>query len=293
MAQYVKQCPISTFPNVDSIHDDFAQIGAALSLTVSKTVQLIVTAANDGPVITGPNEIEAKEDKLTSVGAVIIEDPDCDETPRGVLEVVVNASNGTVQFVGSVAGLYLMEAVPGTLKIRGKTASVNTALAGLSYMGNAEFSGEDDIVVTADDLGNSGTGGRLQAKISIHVTVVPVNDPPNILVPPELNLPAGGVLFVFEDQPTSLGFFGISDPDDVFLRVLVSARVGTMNTNDVGLRTLQLTMRSGEAQPGVRSSITFEGPSKEVSAALARLTYTSSPNWNSIANGRDMIEVSC
>ncbi|CAN0003118.1 unnamed protein product, partial [Hapterophycus canaliculatus] len=129
-------------------------------LSVMKTVQVIVEAINDGPSIGAPLSIAVEEDTPTSVAGITVEDPDCDNAPRGVLEIAVAASNGTVQFVGSVAGLYIMEALPGTLKIRGKVGPVNAALAGLSYVGATEFSGADTIVVTADDLGNSGSGGQ-------------------------------------------------------------------------------------------------------------------------------------
>lgn len=259
---------------------------------MSKTVQIIVEAINDGPSITGPFDIMAEEDTPIAVPEIRVEDPDCDDTPRGVLEVAITTSNGTVQLLGSIAGLYLMEALPGALKIRGKITPINTALAGLSYAAIAEFSGEDTIVVTADDLGNSGTGGRLEAILSIHVTVVATNDPPKISVPPELDLPAGGVLFVVEDQPMALGRFEVSDPDDIFLRVRVSTNVGSISIDDVVEDSLVLVIWDEEVQTGTGSRVTFEGTFEEVSTAISRLTYTSSHNWNSVSDGRDVVEVS-
>lgn len=263
-----------------------------LGLTVTKTVQIIVEAINDGPQITAPLDVAAAEDTPTAVAGITIQDSDCDDAPRGVLEVVIAASQGRVQLLGTVAGLYLMEATPGTVKIRGKTAPVNAALSGLSYIGAEEFDGEDTIVVTADDLGNSGTGGRLRATASIRVTVSAVNDPPKISAPPELDLPAGGVLFAAEDQLMPLGTFGISDPDDGFLRVTVSAKVGSVSTDGVDGPSLLMASRDDEGQPGEGSSLTFEGTSEGLSSVLAELMYTSSPDWNSVANGRDLVSVS-
>ncbi|CAM9959787.1 unnamed protein product, partial [Ectocarpus sp. 8 AP-2014] len=244
-------------------------------LSASKTIQIIVDAINDGPSLTGPLAIEAEEDTPIAVNGVAVQDPDCDDALRGVLEITVAASNGTVQFIGSVAGLYLMEALPGSLKVRGKTGPVNAALAGLSYEGVAEFSGTDRIVVTADDLGHSGTGSQLSASWSIEVLVSASNDPPLIQAPPELDLIAGGVLFVVEDEPSPLGVFGVSDIDDAFLRVTVSARVGNVD----------------ETPSATGSSVSFEGTADEVSDALGSLTYTSSLNWNSVAYGRDVVSV--
>ena len=36
---------------------------------------------------------------------------------------------------------------------------MNAALAGLTYRGEADWSGEDEIVLGANDLGNTGSGG--------------------------------------------------------------------------------------------------------------------------------------
>lgn len=261
-------------------------------LSVMKAVQVIVVAINDGPSIKAPLSIVVKEDIPTSVAGITVEDPDCDDAPRGVLEVAIVASNGTVHFAGSVAGLYLMEALPGTLKIRGKTGPVNAALAGLSYVGAAEFSGADTIVVTADDLGNSGSGGRLSDRWSIDVLVEEINDPPSIVPPPELDLPAGGVLFVLEDEPSSLGTFGVSDVDDIFLRVSVSAKVGSIRIDGIDGASMLVITSSDATQTATGSSVTLEGMSEAVSTALEGLSYTSALNWNSVAFDRDVVEVS-
>lgn len=263
------------------------------ALSASKTVQIIVEAINDGPYITAPIEMVTEEDTPTTVNSISVHDPDCDDVPRGVLEVEITASNGTVQLLGSVAGLYLMEALPGSLKFQGKTGPVNIALAGLSYVGATDFSGRDKIAVTADDLGNSGTGGALSTSWSTDVLVTAVNDPPVILPPAELDLPAGGVLFVLEDETSSLGTFGVSDVDDVFLRVSVSAQVGSVRSDGIDKDSMLVVTSSNEAYAAIGSRITFEGTSDEVSAALGKLTYTSSLNWNSVASeSRDVVEVS-
>ncbi len=249
-------------------------------------------AINDGPSITGPLEIATEEDASATVNGITVHDPDCDDAPRGVLEISVTASNGIVQFLGSVAGLYLMEALPGSLKIRGRTGPVNVALAGLSYQGDAEYSGRDKIVVTANDLGHSGTGGPLPASWSIDVLVAATNDPPVILPPPELDLAAGGVLFVVEDEPSPLGAFGLADIDDMFLRVTVSAEVGSVQTDDVDTDSMLVITSTDESRAATGSRVTFEGTVDEVSVALGNLVYTSASNWNSVASKlRDVVEV--
>lgn len=280
-------------PTDDPIYVVPFQEPLSTALSASKTIQIIVEAINDSPYIVGPLDMVAEEDTPTAVNGITVHDPDCDDVPRGVLEVAIIASNGTVQLLGSVAGLYLMEALPGSLKIRGKTGPVNVALAGLSYVGATDFSGRDTIVVTADDLGNSGTGGALSASWSTEVLVSAVNDPPMILPPAELDLVAGGVLFVMEDETSPLGTFGVSDVDDVFLRVTVSAQVGSVRTDGIDKDSMLVVTSSDEANTATGSRITFEGTSDEVSPALGNLTYTSSLDWNSVASeSRDVVEVS-
>lgn len=261
-----------------------------MGLSVSKTVQVVVGAVNDGPTITGRHHLAAEEDTIIAVEGIRVKDPDCDDAPRGVVEVSITASNGTVHFGGSVAGLYIMEAPPGALKIRGKTGPVNAALAGLDYTGAAEFSGEDTLVFTVDDLGHSGIGGALRSNFSLHITVEAVNDPPFISSPTEFS--SSRVLFVMEDQLTPLGRFEISDPDDDFVRVQVSTIFGRIDVDEIdAFGSLKIVFNTSEP-PRNGSSVTLEGALWEVDKALAKLTYTSLPNWNSvIEHKRDAVKV--
>lgn len=263
-----------------------------MGLSVSKAVQVVVGAVNDGPTITGRHHLAAEEDTTIAVEGIRVNDPDCDDAPRGVIEVSIAASNGTVHFGGSVAGLYLMEAPPGTLQIRGKTGPVNAALAGLDYTGAAEYSGEDTLLFIVDDLGYSGMGGALRSNFSLHITIEAVNDPPLISFPTEFNPSDVGVLFVMEDQLTPLGRFGISDPDDDFVRVQVSTIFGRIDANEIDIfGPLKIVFNTSEP-PRNGSSVTLEGALEEVDKALANLTYTSPPNWNSvIEHKRDTVKV--
>lgn len=187
-----------------------------------------------------------------------------------------------------------MEALPGTIKIRGKSGPVNAALAGLTYTGALEFNGQDVVVVTANDLGNSGEGGVMRTNKSISVIVAAVNDPPRLLAPPALDHPAGGTLFLAEDQSISLGKFGVIDPDDEFIRSRVSARIGRVTTERTSRGSLLVTAQDNESSDGGMdgSSVTFEGGAEEVSVALTTLTYKSPLNWNSVADDRDVLKVS-
>ena len=50
---------------------------------------------------------------------------------------------------------------------------------GVTYLGNANFSGSDVLSVTTNDLGNSGAGGPLTDSDNVAITVTAVNDAPS------------------------------------------------------------------------------------------------------------------
>ena len=66
----------------------------------------------------------------------------------------------------------------------GTPAQLNATLTGdathpgLSYRGLANFFGGDQLLVRANDQGNFGSGGVLEAFGTVTITVRPVNDPP-------------------------------------------------------------------------------------------------------------------
>ncbi|CAM9685617.1 unnamed protein product, partial [Ectocarpus sp. 12 AP-2014] len=169
-----------------------------------------------------------------------------------------------------------MEALPGSLKVRGKTGPVNAALAGLSYEGVAEFSGTDRIVVTADDLGHSGTGSQLSASWSIEVLVSASNDPPLIQAPPELDLIAGGVLngggIVLHDPDSS-------DSDGDLMEVKIAVEEGKL--------FLPLSLAGGlyllnGDHPEGSLEVWARGGLLELNRALQGLMYQAPGEWSGV-----------
>lgn len=72
-----------------------------------------------------------------------------------------------------------------TMDFTGDLETVNGALAGLAYRGAPNFNGSDVLQMEVDDLGNTGSGGVLEAIVTIPITVTPVSDPPEITAHPE------------------------------------------------------------------------------------------------------------
>ena len=65
----------------------------------------------------------------------------------------------------------------------GTSAAINTALDGLAFAPNANFSGAASLQIVTDDQGNTGSGGALSDSDTINITVTPVNDGPVNNVP--------------------------------------------------------------------------------------------------------------
>src|SRR5262249_23564845 len=94
----------------------------------------------------------------------------------------------------------------GTVTATATLAKINATLAnatGVAYRGVLDYNGADTLTVTANDNGNTGTGGALSDTRTVAITVNPVNDPPVVTVP--------GAQAVDED--TNLFVTGISVAD--------------------------------------------------------------------------------
>jgi hypothetical protein len=102
----------------------------------------------------------------------------------GVLELSLSVSNGILT-LGSDNGLDWQAGANGTSNqvIRGTLASLNAALAGLSYLNYTNFSGMDLLSVTVDDLGNTDLGINFKDAKTIPIIVIaPPNNPPKVSI---------------------------------------------------------------------------------------------------------------
>jgi len=102
----------------------------------------------------------------------------------GVLELALSVSGGTLT-LGSTAGLEWQAGANGTstLVVRGTLIDLNAALAGLSYLNLANFSGADLLSITVDDLGNTDLGIYCKDAKTIPITVIaPPNNPPKVSI---------------------------------------------------------------------------------------------------------------
>ena len=143
--------------------------------------------------ITTVDRIQTNEDETLAIEGVFIEDPDFFEAgPGAQMDVQVEAQHGALGFTGGQVGLPLPGILflpdgsdqQGThlLSMRGALSLVNSALARLTYTPDPDWSGSDEVVVTADDRGFTGSGGVGTDSRSIPIDVMPQGDAPLLLV---------------------------------------------------------------------------------------------------------------
>jgi VCBS repeat-containing protein len=144
------------------------------------TINLSITAVNDGPSITRPASVSTNEDNpFTFNGGNVVSVSDVDAAPSSV-QVSLGVSNGKITLNG-VAGLSFTVGdgtLDPTMTFSGTPANVNNALNGMVYTPNGDFFGGDTLTINVDDLGHTGTGGNLTDSKSTSITVNAVNDAP-------------------------------------------------------------------------------------------------------------------
>lgn len=213
--------------SVFTIEDDFEDSGAPWTLLVR------VIPVNDPPSLHGPSEIIVLESRPTLVQGIEVKDIDVHES-RGVLEVKVSVEEeGSLVELGTAIGLYVTESSPEAKTFQGSVSVVNAALKGLTYRGPPQFSGRDELVVTVDDRGNTGEGGRLTASLVVAIIVHSVNDPPRVM------RDDGLLLHGVEDESIAMEGIKIEDADagDASVKLVLEARYGkiSLKTDDIQL----------------------------------------------------------
>ena len=159
----------------------------------------------------------------------------------------------------------------GSVTITGLVADVNTALAGLSYTGNLNFSGSDSLVVNANDNGNTG-GGALQSSKTIALTVAAVNDAPVNLVNGVAITGGSGDQQGIPGQDFHFNTAGgnqlsINDVDAGSASLTTTLSLGS------GQGTLQVQGTTGITGNGT-SSVTINGTIAQINAALSDVVYS-------------------
>ena len=125
----------------------------------------------------------ALEDEAIAINNLSVGDVD----EIGDMEVVLSVSNGTLNVNTGVSGGVPAGMVTGngsdTVTLVGTAAEINASLAdanGVTYLGDANFSGTDTLVISASDGETGQPGGSQSTTQNVSLTVGAVNDAPTI-----------------------------------------------------------------------------------------------------------------
>lgn len=238
----------------------------------SNTIFLTIDAVNDAPVLTVPGAQTCQEESVIVINGFSVSDIDIDETINAKFLVKLQVSHGILH-LNQVKGLTFSEGlVNGTPSItfRGTKDDVNNAISSISYTSDLNYNGEDALVISVDDQGNSGLGGKKETSDSVSIMVEPTNDAPILSV-------SSVEREVYEDEDLEITGTQISDLDiqktDGLLKISLSASHGNLTLKNSG----GLHFESGGS---AMRNMTFTANLEDANNALASINYRSEPNYN-------------
>jgi large repetitive protein len=201
------------------------------------TVTIAVAAVNDPPVITAPASATVDEDVPQAIAGIAITDIDAGEgATAGNLTVTFAVSQGTVTVnttvVGGITGV--LNNGTGLVTVSATPAQLAATLShpsGLQYLSNLNFNGTDQLVINANDAGQTGTGPVGTASRTVTITVRAINDPPVLTL---TTTTQNGT----EDTPLTLAAMSVADVDagtgKLQVRLSVQHGMLTVNTTVAG-----------------------------------------------------------
>ncbi len=199
--------------------------------TATDTAGITVLSVNDAPQLSVPASLSIPEKGALSILDVSINDVDVDTAD---MQISLAVDHGKLT-LGTTTGLSFTTGngiLDPTLIFTGNVTDINAALGTLEYRADVHYNGLDALNVSVDDLGNSGSGGPQVDSRSVEISVLSVNDAP------ELSLPAS--LSVNED--TNLAILGLAVSDV-----------------DAGIADMQITLAvdHGQLTLGTTAGLTF------------------------------------
>ncbi len=122
------------------------------------SVDVTVTAVNDAPVLSVPSAKTVNEDTLLSISGISVADVDA---ASSAVKITMSVAQGRLTLAQTTGLTFTLGdgSSDAALAFTGTLAQVNTALARVDYLGNANYSGSDSLSISSDDQGNSGSGG--------------------------------------------------------------------------------------------------------------------------------------
>ncbi|MGY3898182.1 type I secretion protein [Aeromonas veronii] len=256
----------------------------ALGPEVNGTIHVDVSPVNDAPINVLPTTPQvAQEDQPFVIHGLQVKDVDAGNSP---IKITLSVEHGTLTLPAG-SGVTVVGNGTGSLVLTGTLADLNALLSGgVSYQGEQDFNGQDQLTMVTNDLGNSGSGGALSDTDVVAIEVQPVNDAPVNQLP--------GSMTVKEDGSLSLSGVSVKDVDAGSAPVSMVLRV------EHGVLTLLGATGAVMVQGAGTSEITLVGSLADLNQLLASnlhyepakdfwgedtLTVTTSDQGNSGAGG--------
>ena len=235
----------------------------SVARTDSKTVALTVSAPNQAPTLSVPGTQAATEDTEKEISGISVADADAGTAD---IELKLQVSNGKLMVRTDVASGLSVAAVQGygtaTVTLTGSVAKINATLAasgGLKYLGQTDYNGSDTLTVTANDKGNSGSGGAKSASKTVAISLAAVNDGPVITVP--------GAQTAAEEADLAISGISVTDPDAGTANILVTLSVTH------GKLTVKTDVSGGLTSANITNNgtktVTLQGSYAKINATLA------------------------
>jgi VCBS repeat-containing protein len=190
---------------VDTDAGTLGQITITLGDADTQAANAGYVEQNDTPVNTLPGTQQGQEDIVLNIGGISVADVDVDRDPNvndRTLSVILRVNSGTLFLGAAVPGVTVSGANTANLTLTGNLADINTALASLRYLGNANFNGTDTLTVISNDQGNYGDadgdglpGTATDALIdtdTLQIILAAVNDTPVGVNDTAIAVEAGG-----------------------------------------------------------------------------------------------------
>jgi VCBS repeat-containing protein len=144
---------------VDSDAGTLGQITITLGDADTQSANAGYVEQNDAPVNTLPGTQNGLEDVVLNIGGISVADVDASRDPNvndRAISVILTVTHGTLFLGATVPGVTISGANTASMTLTGNLADINTALASLRYLGNANFNGTDTLTVLSNDRGNYG-----------------------------------------------------------------------------------------------------------------------------------------
>ncbi|HHQ4508721.1 retention module-containing protein [Aeromonas hydrophila] len=256
----------------------------ALGPEVKGCIDVTIVAVNDAPENILPTApLVAEEDVPYRIDGLQVKDVDAGNS---TIEVRLSVAHGTLTLADG-SGVTLTGNGTGSLVLSGSLDAINALLAGgVTYLGEQDFNGQDQLTMVTNDRGNTGSGGPLSDTDVVPIAVLPVNDAPVNQLP--------GSMTVKEDGSLSLSGISVKDVDAGSAPMAMVLRV------EHGVLTLLGAAGAVSVQGAGSNEMTLVGSLADLNQLLAgnlhyepardfwgedNLTITTSDQGNSGAGG--------